>query len=308
MVRFTFSRGTMLRFAFHPALLIMALFVFLSWPGGVVCGPKDSGPFSDAEITLLIKTLQGKKQDARTLRAMLKKPGVIKLPDTVAMNITNPIQLNSKRYAGFYNPWSLSLARGFMRRWKSTLTRAEGRYGVDREVIVAILLVETGFGRTTGTWPVFSVYASVFVDADRYLREENFERDGRLHKRFKKKRAWALDQLRALMEMAGTHGIDPTRLKGSYAGAFGMAQFLPRSYLNWAVSTRKNQRPDLHYEPDAIYSVANYLKQNGWGKSRLDESSRKAVWHYNNSQVYVNTVMEVAIRLQKRRTADHPAP
>ncbi len=104
-----------------------------------------------------------------------------------------------------------------------------------------------------------------------------------------------------MLEMKKMLKIDVLRLRGSYAGAFGMPQFLPSSYLKWACSPDNVTRPDLDYEPDAIVSVANYLKGHGWKKGQTEEKSKKILWAYNHNTVYVETIMGVAEKLQKNK-------
>ena len=71
-----------------------------------------------------------------------------------------------------------------------------------------------------------------------------------------------------------------------------MSQFLPSSYLSWAVDGDSNGAIDLNDIDDAMYSVANYLKCNGWGKTTSQQ--RAAVYHYNNSNAYVDAVLTLA--------------
>ena len=78
-----------------------------------------------------------------------------------------------------------------------------------------------------------------------------------------------------------------------------MPQFLPSSYLHWARSANHGSKPNLDYEPDVIVSVSNYLKAHGWKKGQTIEKNRKAVWAYNHSKVYVETIFEIADKLKE---------
>ncbi|MFW5663030.1 MAG: lytic transglycosylase domain-containing protein, partial [Bacteroidota bacterium] len=90
--------------------------------------------------------------------------------------------------------------------------------------------------------------------------------------------------------------IDIMNLEGSWAGAFGISQFLPSSYINWAVDGDDNGIIDLFTLEDAVFSVGNYLKVNGWDDE--ENSRRDAVFHYNNSSAYVNAVFSLASMLE----------
>ena len=104
--------------------------------------------------------------------------------------------------------------------------------------------------------------------------------------------------MKALLEISQRYKVDLFSLKGSYAGAFGMAQFLPSSYLKWAVSRDGNSMPDLFAAQDAIYSVANYLKAHGY-KYGDEEAIKHSIWSYNHSDVYVDTVLGAARKMKK---------
>ncbi|MCK9513646.1 MAG: lytic murein transglycosylase B [Pigmentiphaga sp.] len=144
--------------------------------------------------------------------------------------------------------------RNGLRFWEdnaAALARAEQATGVPAAVIVAILGVETVYGRNMGNFPVLdSLYTLAFHwpahasrDRSEYFRGE----------------------LAEYLAMTLGQGQPPRRLRGSYAGAIGIPQFMPGSIRNFAVSARPGQPPDLVNSPDdAIASVANYLLAHGW--------------------------------------------
>ncbi|MGC3964419.1 MAG: lytic murein transglycosylase B [Rhodocyclaceae bacterium] len=129
-----------------------------------------------------------------------------------------------------------------------TLARAEAKYGVPAEVIVAIIGVETIYGRNTGNFSTLSALATLAFDypprADLFRRE-----------------------LEALILLSREQGREITDYKGSYAGALGLPQFLPSSERGFAVDFDDDGHIDLLTSPsDAIGSVANFLVQHGWEK------------------------------------------
>lgn len=263
---------------------------------------KSEIPFTAAEVDILVKALAS-HWPAKRVKRLFGRNGVKKISNMIEMNVTKPIQLRTDRYAHFYNRSSLNKAVRFKKKWRTQLARAEATYGVDKNVIVAILWVETRFGQFTGKKNVLSVFSSVYVDCEQLLAKPPAELTDKMLARVTKKRDWALEQLHALFGLRNDGKIKAFALKGSYAGAFGMPQFLPTSYVRWAVEaprTGHTAYPDLFWEPDAIFSVGNYLKSHGFGIGNLDEVNRKAVWYYNHSGVYVDTIMAVAEGIKKR--------
>jgi membrane-bound lytic murein transglycosylase B len=140
------------------------------------------------------------------------------------------------------------VARG-VEYWKDhadTLHRAHRDYGVDPEVIVAIIGIETRYGKNTGRHSVLNALTTLALEYPR--RSEFFRKE--------------LEQYLLLVRELN---IDPLKIKGSYAGAMGVAQFMPSSYRHYAVDFDNDGKRDLlGNTEDAIGSVANYLKQHGW--------------------------------------------
>lgn len=127
-----------------------------------------------------------------------------------------------------------------------TLATAEARFGVAAEIIVAIIGVETYFGRHAGTDPVLESLATLAFD---YPRRSSFFRS----------------ELEQLLLLCRDENFDPPALQGSYAGAMGLPQFIPSSYRRLAIDFDGDSRRDLFQSPaDAIGSVANYLAKSGW--------------------------------------------
>ncbi len=133
---------------------------------------------------------------------------------------------------------------------REALERAERKYGVPPEVIVAIIGVETRYGRHTGRYPVLDAVATL---AFQYPKRAPFFRS----------------ELEQFLLLAREEGLDPAAVKGSYAGAMGWPQFIASSYRNYAVDFDGDGVRDLLTNPvDAIGSVANYLSVHGWQRGR----------------------------------------
>jgi membrane-bound lytic murein transglycosylase B len=175
-----------------------------------------------------------------------------------------------------------------------------------------VLWVETKFGRYTGTHHVWSVYASLAtadepenIRANQQAYRDTITDPNRLayldslvEVRSRRKAQWALQQLETLAQLARDSVIDVLELSGSWAGAFGLPQFIPSSYAEWARDGDGDGRADLFNVADAIMSVANYLRSNGWSQQR--ERQERALYHYNNSRDYVNCIMTIAERLARK--------
>jgi membrane-bound lytic murein transglycosylase B len=78
---------------------------------------------------------------------------------------------------------------------------------------------------------------------------------------------------------------------GSFSGALGPAQFIPSTFQTYGIDGDADGRRDPLNMMDANWSMGNYLKKSGWSETASLEQKRKAVWHYNRSTVYVNTIM-----------------
>ncbi len=134
----------------------------------------------------------------------------------------------------------------YLKRYHELFDHIEGVYGVNREVIVAIWGIESRFGSNQGGFNLFRTLNTLF---DAYPRRSDF---------FRK-------ELINFIILCKDNGLDPLQVKGSYAGAFGQAQFMPSSYNAYAVDFDGDSKRDLISSmPDIFASIAHYLKTFGW--------------------------------------------
>jgi membrane-bound lytic murein transglycosylase B len=235
----------------------------------------------------------------------------------VRINVTG--YLKPTDYSSHYNDKSVEKTKDFLNSNYGLLEHAEMRYGVPKEVISSVLWVETRHGSFLGNSHVASVYLStamcnetIYLDMNiQNLRdkfsgnEDEFKLlEKKIYDRAKKKSDWAIEQLIALEKIDKKSGLSALDIKGSWAGAFGISQFIPSSYLSWAVDGDNDGKIDLFNLNDAIFSVANYLKSNGWGEE--DSLQRAAVFHYNNSNAYVDAVLKLASLVKTDSTTTSP--
>jgi membrane-bound lytic murein transglycosylase B len=162
--------------------------------------------------------------------------------------------------ARFLDPVRINAGVKFWLANQAALQRASAQYGVPPEVIVGIIGVETVYGRYMGNFHVLDALTTLAFD---YPPAPNrAERMATFRKNLEDYLVWTRDAR-----------TDPTAVLGSYTGAIGIPQFLPSSIMKYAVDFEGNNQIDLRTsQADAIGSVANYLKQNGW------EPGRPVIW------------------------------
>ena len=131
-------------------------------------------------------------------------------------------------------------------KYGSALQRIEQRYGVPGPVLVAIWGLETGFGSSTGNYATFSALATLAYDCRRAERFHN--------------------ELLDALKIVQRGDLTPASMRGAWAGEIGQTQFLPSSYLKYAVDVDGNRNGgDLINNPeDALASTANFLHSSGW--------------------------------------------
>ena len=160
----------------------------------------------------------------------------------------------------FLDPVRINAGVRFWKQNRATLQRAYEEFGVPPEIIVGIIGVETIYGRYMGNFRVLDALTTLTFD---YPNTPNrADRMATFRKNLEDYLVWTRDTQ-----------IDPTTVLGSYTGAIGIPQFLPSSIMQYAVDYEGDKHIDLRSsQADAIGSVANYLKENGW------ENGRPVVW------------------------------
>ena len=197
--------------------------------------------------------------------------------------------------------------RQFMRAHKQAFFAAEKKYGVSRSVVAALLWLESRYGNNAGRFHVASVFLSLAqVDqpqvilhlrgqaAPRFTPRLTSAQSDKVERKARDKAKWALQELKALQQMYERDRQLTLSLRGSFAGAFGMPQFIPSSYVTYARASSTGKRAaDLTRADDAIHSVAHYLKVSGWRQARRP-SHEKALLKYNNSRDYARAILQLA--------------
>ncbi|MBN2494384.1 MAG: lytic murein transglycosylase [Deltaproteobacteria bacterium] len=184
--------------------------------------------------------------------------------------------LSYERYrAIFLKDDVLAAGKKFLSQRAALLAEVEKAFGVERQVLAGLIATETRFGVHRGKMRVFNSLATQAL-------------------RMRRRARWARAELRALMKV---FAADPLAVKGSYAGAVGLVQFMPTSIRAYGMDWDKDGRIDLDAWPDALASAANYLKAKGWRAGepiRRGRANYKALWGYNPAHHYVRVVAELA--------------
>ena len=146
----------------------------------------------------------------------------------------------------FLQPGRIQAGKKFMRKYHKELKQAQQTYGVPAHIITAIIGVETLYGKNIGSYAVMDALKTL---AFGYPKRAKFFRS----------------ELEEYLLMAREEELEPLTLKGSYAGAMGMPQFMPSSFREYAVDFDGDGKRDLWNSPaDVIGSVANYFSRHGW--------------------------------------------
>ncbi|PIS47404.1 MAG: hypothetical protein COT17_03615 [Elusimicrobia bacterium CG08_land_8_20_14_0_20_51_18] len=171
---------------------------------------------------------------------------------------------------------------------KELLEKISAESGVDPLILTSLIGVETTYGTNTGKYRVFNALYTISNTVPR-------------------RASWAAKELAELLKLCSRQGKDPLSIYGSYAGAFGFGQFMPSSYNAYAVDYDKDGYADLYAWPDALASVANYLIRHGYQAGTADFSANSSVWKalyaYNHSSNYVNSILDLRLEIRNSRTA-----
>jgi membrane-bound lytic murein transglycosylase B len=245
--------------------LKIVLILALLWPT-VSCASDNYGdnPAAMAMVDELVEEEGFEREQLRRVFADAERK------DSILEAIARPAEKTKAWYeyrAIFVNDKRLSQGLEFFEQHRETLERAEREFGVPAEIIVAIIGVETYYGRVAGSYRVIDALSTLAFDYPR--RSEFFTKE-----------------LKNYLILTRDQGMDPLQLKGSYAGAMGYGQFMPSSYRNYAVDFDGDEVIDIWANPvDAIGSVANYFKQHGWrsgeavvSAARLERDLPQEMW------------------------------
>lgn len=296
--------------AVRMAPCLFTILFLLLFPGAVQAAAADWNP--------LVERLTRDGFNRSAMEALFIRPEVRFAPDAMADKIQALLRSRSespddiarlkttvrKDYLG---KGVIARARAYMHENRVVLEEIDALYGVPKEVVVSILLIETRLGRNTGNRLVFNRLASMALSTDLetvrphlgndLLTSENEEF---ARHRCREKGDWAYNELKALIVLAERDGLDPLGIRGSIYGAIGQCQFMPSNVFLYGVDADQDGRVDPFTKMDALHSIANYLRGHGWRPGMDRDGRHRVIFGYNHSTVYANTVLAVAERLEER--------
>lgn len=227
------------------SVLIVVLFSLSSWVQAA-----DYSQRKDVQ-DFVQRVASEHNMDAKALMAIIAQG---QKKDKILEAISRPAEkkLNWGQYRNiFLEPKRIQQGVEFWREHKTLIDEISSQYQVAPEIIVAIIGVETRYGRLTGGYRVLDALLTLGFD---YPKRGKFFRS----------------ELEQFLIMAKEQGLDATKLTGSYAGAMGYGQFIPSSYRHFAVDYDKDGVADIWTNPaDAIASVANYFSKHRWSYGDL---------------------------------------
>jgi membrane-bound lytic murein transglycosylase B len=261
--------------ASHIAGIFMNLFLLVAACTSGLAAPPST--YNERLDNLLLK-LKTCGLSEKELDLVFSDPRVALYPEIVERR-GKGLDYTGRRFGLLTKP-SVKQGKAVLQKNRNILVEIEDSYGVGREILVAILRVETNFGRFVGTTPIFNSLLTMALI-------ENRRSD------------WAGAELGHLLQFCREQKRDPLSIKGSWAGAFGLPQFIPSSYVKYGVDGNGDGIVDLDNLSDALASMANYLKSSGW--SMTDTVRKKeALYAYNRCENYVQAVLAYASALTNK--------
>ncbi|MBV9348447.1 MAG: lytic murein transglycosylase [Pseudolabrys sp.] len=190
-----------------------------------------------------------------------------------------------EEFSGRMVPPRLGAGRKKMQQHQQLLQRIEREFGVPAGVIVAIWGLETDYGAFLGTFPTVRAIATLAYDC---RRPEKFR-----------------PELMAILKIVDQGNLDPASAKGAWAGEIGQTQFMPTSYVKFAIDYDRDGRIDLvRSVPDVLASTANFLRGSGWQRGQgwqPGQPNFAAILQWNKAEVYARTIAYFAERLESGR-------
>ena len=264
----------------RPRAVALALF-FLTSAAPAIAAPCGTGTF-EAWLDDFKKEAVSKGISAAAIQAGLT--GIALDKSVLTRDQSQKVFSQTfEEFSGRMVPPRMVRGSNMLKQYGSVLSRIEQTYGVPGEVIVAIWGLETDFGVNIGKFPTMRALATLAYDC---RRADMFK-------------AELMDALRIIEK----GDIAPQEMRGAWAGEIGQTQFMPSSYVKFAVDFDGNGRRDLlRSVPDVLASTANFFASYGWqkGKDWQPGSPNFAVLQqWNKSEVYAKTVAYFAAQLAK---------
>ena len=259
------------------------LAIFIVWLGSMIMPAAATAPCGGdfgawLEGVKAEAAAQGVSQN--TIQSALG--GVTFDPNIIARDHAQGVFRQSfEQFSGRMVPPRLQKGAKLLKQYAPVFQRIEQQYGVPGAVIVAIWGLETDFGANSGKFPTIRALATLAYDC---RRPDKFR-----------------PEVIAALQIVDRGDMSAADMHGAWAGEIGQTQFLPSSYLKYAVDFDGNGHRDLiHSVPDVLASTANYLKGYGWQRGQPwgeGTANFQVLLQWNASQVYTKTVAYFAQQL-----------
>lgn len=269
--------------------------------------PASAAYEGDESWSYLVDRLVADGLDPYRVRAVFDDP---RLPVFTGLDFQLAPRESHRMYRGFLSAASVARARSCRLAHDEEFRAAAARTGVPASVLAAIMHVETQCGRNTGRQMVLYRLARLAManeprnlarniarhtEGVHGVRAADIAAQARVRARYLEQLFYP--EVVATFRIAERLRVDPLAIRGSGAGAFGLTQFLPSSYLKFGTDGDGDARVSLFDPADAIASTAQYLVGYGWRRDATRSQRRQVIWHYNRSDAYIDTVLALADRL-----------
>ncbi|MDP2648227.1 MAG: lytic murein transglycosylase [Candidatus Yanofskybacteria bacterium] len=239
-----------------------------------VAPPVIASPITDSRLAYVQRQLIASGfQEAQVNQLLGDSRKELYPPQRVSYKEPNWTPVKDKLYSSAY----VQQGKNFISANQAVFESAQQEFDVPKEVITAIIAIETEFGRNTGNTPTFNAVYS------------------RLQQRPTDNWRGEAERLIALSKYCLQSDLNCYAIKGSYAGAIGIVQFMPDSLMRFGIDGDKDGIVDLHKPADAIPSAANFLKAHGW----QEDQSRAITRYYGNPVGYPEIVLHYASLISK---------
>ena len=260
---------------------------------------------SDKEKKHLIHRLSTSFWTEKKLNDVFSHEKIGKIQEIYSLNIRSPMALEDEKYRLLTNGDGLHRGREFQQKWSTTLTKAEKIYEVDRGMITSLLLVASELGRYTGNHRLLSVFVTIYLTTRHEIMDPKAKSEKSNRYSLFKKNRWALEELKSLLKLHQHQNLDMINLKGDYSGRFGICQLFPSIHLKWAVSSHRGKVPDLFRAEDAIYTIANVIRQLGYRSFASQNRKNKALSQLNTNPTFIRSVNAIAKLLTSTHLMGH---
>lgn len=223
---------------------------------------------------------------------------------------TNALGVPYPWYEGYVTKENALKCKNFLKENEEYFIRAEKKYAVPKEIISALIYVETWHGKFLGKFTPLSMLASMSISTELSMlpnytknlsltaKQEKF-----LQEKINARANWAYEELKALLRYSIQNDIDISKIPSSIYGAIGYGQFMPSNIKRFGVDADNDGKINLFEPADAILSVANFLHKQGWKQKNIAFKNQvKILKRYNYSTAYAHTILALA-KLSKQTAA-----